>query len=43
MLNAIEKQLEEEKRGAFVVDSDNKAVWCLRKIKHLKGVSKVFQ
>ena len=36
MLNALEKNDEKKKHESFVVDNDKKAVWCLRKIKHLK-------
>jgi hypothetical protein len=36
MLNAEKKVIRNEDEG-FVVDDDNKATWCLRKIKHFKS------
>ncbi|PUU90824.1 MAG: hypothetical protein CI947_1359 [Halanaerobium sp.] len=36
MLNAERKEIKNEDKG-FVVDDDNKATWCLRKIKHFKS------
>jgi len=39
MLNAEKKVIRNEDEG-FVVDDDNKATWCLRKIKHFKSKQK---
>jgi len=36
MLNAEKKEIRNEDEG-FVVDDDNKATWCLRKIRHFKS------
>jgi len=36
MQNTLRKENTEQKSNGFVVDNDRKAVWCLRKIKHLK-------
>jgi hypothetical protein len=36
MFNAEKKEIRNEDEG-FVVDDDNKATWCLRKIKHFKS------
>jgi gas vesicle protein len=36
MLNAEKKVIRNKDEG-FVVDDDNKATWCLRKIKHFKS------
>jgi hypothetical protein len=35
MLNAEKKEIRNEE--GFIVDDDNKATWCLRKIKHFKS------
>lgn len=36
MQNTLRKENTEHESRGFVVDNDRKAVWCLRKIKHLK-------
>jgi flagellar biosynthesis GTPase FlhF len=36
MLNAEKKEIKNEDEG-FIVEDDNKATWCLRKIKHFKS------
>jgi len=36
MQNTLRKENIEQDSSGFVVDNDRKAVWCLRKIKHLK-------
>ena len=36
MQNTLRKENTEHESSGFVVDNDRKAVWCLRKIKHLK-------
>jgi hypothetical protein len=36
MQNTLRKENAEHESSGFVVDNDRKAVWCLRKIKHLK-------
>lgn len=36
MQNSLRKENNEHESKGFVVDNDRKAVWCLRKIKHLK-------
>jgi len=36
MQNTLRKENSEHESNGFVVDNDRKAVWCLRKIKHLK-------
>ena len=38
MLNAEKKEIRNEE--GFIVDDDNKATWCLRKIKHFKSKQK---
>jgi len=36
MQNTLRKENTEQESRGFVVDNDRRAVWCLRKIKHLK-------
>jgi phage/plasmid-associated DNA primase len=36
MQNTLRKENTEQESSGFVVDNDRRAVWCLRKIKHLK-------
>jgi len=36
MMNAEKKEIKNNDEG-FVVDDDNKATWCLRKIRHFKS------
>ncbi|WP_049773828.1 host-nuclease inhibitor Gam family protein [Halanaerobium hydrogeniformans] len=33
----LETNEQQEKNEGFVVDNDNKAIWCLRKIRHFKS------
>ncbi len=40
MLKAVKKTNQKEKEEGFVVDSDKKATWCLRKIKNMKQKQK---
>lgn len=40
MQEALKKVEKVEEKNGFVVDNDKKAVWCLRKIKHLKEKQK---